>query len=256
MGYALFGDECQDRFSSSPPRHNCRYSSRAHFQKCSACQKTSWCNTLRHRHHRHRGQEFDGEICFKSKCAVTRHLLRSAAMFLLIVITAVNQCIISWTKRDGPCDRRVEGLIIFHPWTLVTTYICILCILNGFEWIVLDEKQCNMNWSFAHSDQGADVGVDLTAMSAACAHNLILPTSVSRKSLKVDIAKGIDTSSKVIVKELENICNEKDAHNVRSHSGESLLQHDFWCDLLSGRFAKLVGTVPVNRFEYRSNTSS
>jgi hypothetical protein len=50
-------------------------------------------------------------------------------------------------------------------------------------------------------------------MGAACAHNLVLLTSVGYKFLKIDTgtANGIKTTSQVIVKEVQLFCNEEDA---------------------------------------------
>ena len=70
----------------------------------------------------------------------------------------------------------------------------------------------------AYSKWDADIGFGLTAMCTAGAHHRVLPTKISHKFFNVDTAKGIKVSSKVVVKKLERICNEK---GIRTHENPS-----------------------------------
>ena len=56
--------------------------------------------------------------------------------------------------------------------------------------------------------------VSITAMSevAACADNLDLRTSICRKFVEVNTAKGIETPSQIIIIEVQPLCSEQDVH--------------------------------------------
>jgi hypothetical protein len=69
-------------------------------------------------------------------------------------------------------------------------------------------KRCS-----ASSELSAGQG-SITAMSkvAACADNLDLRTSICRKFVKGNIAKGIETPSQIIIIEVQPLCSEEDVH--------------------------------------------
>ena len=56
------------------------------------------------------------------------------------------------------------------------------------------------------------MGFRVTAMGAACAINLVLPTSVCSKILEVDTTKGFETPSQFIAIEKQALCNEEDVY--------------------------------------------
>jgi hypothetical protein len=67
-----------------------------------------------------------------------------------------------------------------------------------------------MKGSSACSDYCASSGFNITAVCAAVTRNRILSTSVGRNVLNADIAKGFETPIKVIVKEVQPLCNKKE----------------------------------------------
>jgi hypothetical protein len=53
-------------------------------------------------------------------------------------------------------------------------------------------------------------GCGLTAMGAACAIHIVLPTNIRHKYFKGVIAKRIKTSSQIRISKVQLVCNEED----------------------------------------------